>query len=182
MPGPMTLPSVERFLYFLYSPSSNIQSYYSFANFSLPTPYASVTALRTFAPGFDMMRYLRSLLVSSLGYFLIGFGYDFADSRSVSASGPIYRTRFPNVTWNNDLWQVRTASLDQGHYQSRMSVCNGFLGINVAALGPFFEADTPVNGDNINGWVRDCRWANRDGCADAWVLSLCSVSVRRSRP
>ena len=33
-----------------------------------------------------------------------------------------------------------------------MSVANGYIGINVAALGPFFEFDTPVDGDNVNGW------------------------------
>lgn len=33
-----------------------------------------------------------------------------------------------------------------------MSVANGYIGINVAALGPFFEVDEPVNGDDINGW------------------------------
>ena len=42
--------------------------------------------------------------------------------------------------------------LDQGHYQSRMGIANGYLGLNVAALGPFFEVDTPVDGDEINGW------------------------------
>ena len=41
---------------------------------------------------------------------------------------------------------------DQGHYQSRMSLANGYLVINVAAVGPFFEVDTPVNGDDITGW------------------------------
>ena len=30
--------------------------------------------------------------------------------------------------------------------------CFGYVGLSVAALGPFFEADLPVNGDNINGW------------------------------
>lgn len=29
---------------------------------------------------------------------------------------------------------------------------NWILGLSVAALGPFFEVDTPVNGDDINGW------------------------------
>jgi trehalose/maltose hydrolase-like predicted phosphorylase len=33
-----------------------------------------------------------------------------------------------------------------------MSVANGYIGINVAALGPFFEVDGSVNGDDINGW------------------------------
>ncbi|CAD6567036.1 MAG: hypothetical protein ASARMPREDX12_009228 [Alectoria sarmentosa] len=63
-----------------------------------------------------------------------------------------YNTRFANVTWDNAAWQVRTTNLDQGHYQSRMSIANGYLGINVAAVGPFFEVDVPVAGDNINGW------------------------------
>ncbi len=68
------------------------------------------------------------------------------------SSDSVYQTRFPNVTWDNAAWQVRTTHLDQGHYQSRMHIANGYLGINVAALGPFFEVDTPVNGDKINGW------------------------------
>ena len=67
-------------------------------------------------------------------------------------ASPIYETRFPGVTWDNDNWILRTTNLDQGHYQSRMSIANGYLGINVAAVGPFFEVDIPVNGDNINGW------------------------------
>lgn len=61
-------------------------------------------------------------------------------------------TRFAGVTWDNDNWILRTTTLDQGHYQSRMSLANGYLGINLAAAGPFFEVDTPVNGDAISGW------------------------------
>lgn len=64
----------------------------------------------------------------------------------------IYDTRFEGVTWDNDNWRLSTNNLDQGHYQSRMSVANGYIGINVAALGPFFEVDTPVDGDIVNGW------------------------------
>ena len=63
-----------------------------------------------------------------------------------------YITRFPNVTWNNDARRLTTSKLDQGHYQSRAPIANGYLGIAVAAVGPFFEVDTPVDGDNINGW------------------------------
>ncbi len=33
-----------------------------------------------------------------------------------------------------------------------MSVANGYIGINVAALGPFFEVDLSVDGDDVNGW------------------------------
>ena len=66
--------------------------------------------------------------------------------------GQSYDTRFDGVTWDNDNWRLTTTQLDQGHYQSRMSVANGYIGINVAALGPFFEVDSPVDGDMINGW------------------------------
>ena len=67
-------------------------------------------------------------------------------------SSSIYQTRFPGVTWDNELWRLTTTDLDQGHYQARASVANGYHGINVAALGPFFEVDTPVDGDIVNGW------------------------------
>lgn len=68
----------------------------------------------------------------------------------VSAS--VYSTRFDNVTWHDSIWALETTKLDQGHYQSRASLANGYIGINVAALGPFFEPDSPVGGDDINGW------------------------------
>ena len=73
-------------------------------------------------------------------------------SNSSVPADSVYDTRFPNVTWDNAAWEVRTTNLDQGHYQSRLSIANGYLGINVAAAGPFFEVDVPVDGDNINGW------------------------------
>ncbi|KAI9700687.1 MAG: hypothetical protein M1836_002056 [Candelina mexicana] len=63
-----------------------------------------------------------------------------------------YDTRFANVTWDNDNWRLSTTSLDQGHYQARMSVANGYIGLSVAAVGPFFEADVPVDGDNVDEW------------------------------
>lgn len=64
----------------------------------------------------------------------------------------VYETQFDGVVWNNENWRLTTTKLDQGHYQSRMSLANGYLGINLAAIGPFFEADIPVDGDIINGW------------------------------
>jgi trehalose/maltose hydrolase-like predicted phosphorylase len=64
----------------------------------------------------------------------------------------LYPTRFPNVTWNNIDWQLETTNLDQGHYQDRMHLSNGYLGCAVAALGPFFEIEVPVEEDNIGGW------------------------------
>ncbi|UJO19712.1 Cell wall acid trehalase [Fulvia fulva] len=64
----------------------------------------------------------------------------------------IYNTRFNGTTWDDSKWILKTTHLDQGHYQSRMSLANGYLGINLAAIGPFFDYDDPVGSDNINGW------------------------------
>ncbi|KAL8700280.1 MAG: hypothetical protein Q9224_001044 [Gallowayella concinna] len=75
-----------------------------------------------------------------------------ADVRHSYASSDTYSTRFENVTWDNSAWQLRTTALDPGHYQSRQSIANGYFGISVSNLGPFFEQDEQVNGDNINGW------------------------------
>lgn len=69
-----------------------------------------------------------------------------------SVSAKVYETRFDGTTWNDENWVITTTNLDQGHYQSRISLANGYLGINLAAVGPFFEVDTPVAGDDINGW------------------------------
>ncbi|QIW95062.1 hypothetical protein AMS68_000580 [Peltaster fructicola] len=63
-----------------------------------------------------------------------------------------YSTRFEGTTWDDDNWRITTSTLDQGHYQSRISLANGYLGINLAAVGPFFEVDSPVDGDLISGW------------------------------
>lgn len=72
--------------------------------------------------------------------------------QTAQSDSDIYDTRFDGVTWDNKNWQLTTTTLDQGHYQARMTVANGYIGINVAALGPFFEVDVPVDGDNIAGW------------------------------
>ncbi|KAL1956658.1 hypothetical protein VTO42DRAFT_6908 [Malbranchea cinnamomea] len=72
--------------------------------------------------------------------------------RDAEPQAQIYSTRFPGVTWDNTNWRVTTTTLDQGHYQSRGSIANGYLGISVASVGPFFELDVPVSGDVINGW------------------------------
>lgn len=75
-----------------------------------------------------------------------------ADARHSYASSDVYSTRFDNVTWDNSAWQLRTTALDPGHYQSRQSIANGYIGLSVSNLGPFFEQDEQVDGDNINGW------------------------------
>lgn len=104
------------------------------------------------------MHCLRSFLVSALAFSFLGFNSHAASiaarqsTNLTSTTSSLYNTRFANVTWDNAAWQVSTTNLDQGHYQSRMSIANGYLGIVVAAVGPFFESDVPVAGDNINGW------------------------------
>lgn len=75
-----------------------------------------------------------------------------ASTPALAQSTTIYTTRFPGVTWDNADWILKTTTLDPGHYQSRMSLANGYLGINLAAVGPFFEIDTLVDGDMISGW------------------------------
>lgn len=82
-----------------------------------------------------------------LGHVLLTIG-----TLSCFSQAFTYNTRFPGTTWDDDTWTIATTHLDQGHYQSRMSLSNGYLGINVAALGPFFEVDVPVDGDLIAGW------------------------------
>ena len=57
-----------------------------------------------------------------------------------------------NIEWNENRWEIVSSTLDQAHYQSRMSLANGYIGINVAALGPFYEMDEPVMGDMYIGW------------------------------
>ncbi|KAL2863979.1 alpha,alpha-trehalase treA [Aspergillus lucknowensis] len=75
-----------------------------------------------------------------------GGGHGFGNSNNT------YQTMFSGVTWDEDRWILTTNTLDQGHYQSRGSVANGYLGISVSSVGPFFELDLPVADDVINGW------------------------------
>ncbi len=115
--------------------------------------------------------YASLLLGSSAGASALNEGVaatSLAKRQSNNSSGSVYSTRFPNVTWDNAAWQVKATYLDQGHYQSRMSLANGYLGINVAAVGPFFEADTPVNGDDINGWPLFSKRQTFTGISGFW--------------
>ncbi|MCJ1385335.1 hypothetical protein MMC17_008457 [Xylographa soralifera] len=64
----------------------------------------------------------------------------------------LYNTRFPGTTWDSDTRILSTTVFTPGQYQSRQSTANGYIGINLAAVGPFFEYDQLVDGDNINGW------------------------------
>ncbi|KAI2707418.1 CAZyme family GH65 [Penicillium roqueforti] len=70
-------------------------------------------------------------------------------SSSANFSNNVYQTGFDGVIWDEDNWLLSSTNLEQGRFQSRGSVANGYLGINVASAGPFFEIDSP---DDTNGW------------------------------
>lgn len=72
--------------------------------------------------------------------------------QAVNTSTNVYQTDFDGVTWDEDNWLLTTTKLEQGRYQTRGSVANGYLGINVASAGPFFEVDSEEAGDVISGW------------------------------
>ncbi|KAJ6115254.1 hypothetical protein N7486_001032 [Penicillium sp. IBT 16267x] len=68
-------------------------------------------------------------------------------------SSNVYQTEFDSVTWDDDNWLLSTTNLEQGQFQTRGSVANGYLGINVASVGPFFEVDSMEDGDDgTSGW------------------------------
>ncbi|KAJ5024822.1 acid trehalase [Bipolaris maydis] len=48
--------------------------------------------------------------------------------------------QFKHVTWDDDNSVISTHALDQGHYQSRLTLANGYF------------VDEPVDGDVISGW------------------------------
>jgi trehalose/maltose hydrolase-like predicted phosphorylase len=75
-----------------------------------------------------------------------------ATTHLVSGSSNSEQDQFKDVQWDDDNWTILTHALDPGHYQSRLTLSNGYFGINVASAGPFFEVDEPVAGDVISGW------------------------------
>jgi trehalose/maltose hydrolase-like predicted phosphorylase len=70
----------------------------------------------------------------------------------VSGSSSSEQNQFKHVQWDDDTWTIHTHALDEGHFQSRLTLANGYFGINVASAGPFFEVDKPVDGNVISGW------------------------------
>lgn len=87
---------------------------------------------------------------------------------SDDSSHYVYKTRFPGVTWDVRNWRISSTVLDQGHYQSRGSIANGYIGINVAGVGPFFETEKAVNGDVIGGWPLFSQRLTFAGVAGFW--------------
>jgi trehalose/maltose hydrolase-like predicted phosphorylase len=76
-----------------------------------------------------------------------------ATTLTVYASTSTELNRFENVTWDDDTWTLSTNTLDPRHYQSRLSLANGYFGISVSSLGPFFEIDAHSDTPNgISGW------------------------------
>lgn len=72
---------------------------------------------------------------------------------AANSSTNVYKPEFDGVTWDNDNWVLTSTTLEQGQFQSRGSIANGYFGINVAGAGPFFEMDGEDDGgQGINGW------------------------------
>ncbi|CAI7678969.1 unnamed protein product [Penicillium pancosmium] len=73
--------------------------------------------------------------------------------QATNFSSNVYETDFDGVTWDQDNWLLTTTNLEQGQFQSRGSVANGYIGISVASAGPFFEMDGVDDGDEgTSGW------------------------------
>jgi len=152
--------TIQRLLYICFRFPHNVQTCSVCASLTIALPLNRsdhTVPLKESISAVDTMHCLRSLMLSALGFFCFIYDSDAASTSprqisSSTSSSSIYNTRFENVTWDNAAWTVSTTNLDQGHYQSRLSIANGYLGINVAAVGPFFEQDVSVDGDNINGW------------------------------
>jgi trehalose/maltose hydrolase-like predicted phosphorylase len=79
--------------------------------------------------------------------------YSGLDNNGNNSKTAVYKTDFAGVTWDNDNWLLSTTTLEQGRFQSRGSVANGYFGISVSSVGPFFELDSnEQGGDELNGW------------------------------
>ena len=126
--------SIDKLLYLFFHCPFQVQTCFVTANATfafLPFDIANSSASPpSTASPVNVMHTVRSLLFACLGFFLLG------SESNASALSPrqhlntssVYSTRFPNVTWDNNLWRVTTTALDQGHYQSRQSVANGYIG------------------------------------------------------
>ena len=125
--------SVDKLIYFIFHAPPNLQTCAISAHWSFATLPLHVTEKRPFAPSspVDVMHAAHSLLFSALAFLLFGFHSDASavlPRQSSTRSSSVYNTRFSSVTWDNDLWRVTTTALDQGHYQARQSIANGYFG------------------------------------------------------
>ena len=124
--------NIRKLIYlFFYSPAT--LSTCSIANFCCATLPLNLDDRPPFAPSSpeDVMHTATSLLISFFAFLLFGFNSDAGaifPRQTSNASPASYNTRFPSVTWDNDQWRLTTTALDQGHYQSRQSVANGYIG------------------------------------------------------
>jgi len=125
--------NIDKLLYLFFQFPPHVQTCFASANCSFATLPLNATATLPFAPSspVNIMHTARSLLFSFLGFLLLsweGNASAILPRQSSNASSSVYNTRFPNVAWDNNLWRVTTTALDQGHYQSRQSVANGYIG------------------------------------------------------
>ncbi|KAF2748021.1 carbohydrate-binding module family 32 protein [Sporormia fimetaria CBS 119925] len=69
-------------------------------------------------------------------------------------SAAVLHTGFRDVFWDDDTWSLINHNFARGDFRHRMSLANGYLGINVAATGPFYEYENATKGEDtdLNGW------------------------------
>jgi len=125
--------SIEKLLYLFFHCPRHVQTCFVSAHCSFATLPLNATPTLPFAPSspVNIMHTVRSLLFAFLGFLLFsweGNASAILSRQSSNASSSVYNTRFPNVVWDNNLWRVTTTALDQGHYQWRQSVANGYIG------------------------------------------------------
>ncbi|KAK2625060.1 hypothetical protein QTJ16_005429 [Diplocarpon rosae] len=99
-----------------------------------------------------MAQYMKLLLIGAAAALLyagtVNAYVDFAVTSNIS-----------QIDWH-DL-SLTTHRFAPGHFQSRLSLANGYVGAALAASGPFFEADVnftdPSGAPPLNGWPLDNR-------------------------
>lgn len=147
--------TVERMMYlFFRTPHTTSTCFFSASlSTALPLDRTDPSSMCAFSKSpMHIMHCLRSLFLSAVAFSLFEYNIDGVPTTANTSPSSLYNTRFAGVTWDEAAWQIRTTVLDQGHFQARQSIANGYLGINVAAVLPGFEVDVQVDGDNINGW------------------------------
>ena len=125
--------SIGKLLYLFFHCPFHVSTCFITAHLPFPTLTLAATTTPPFAPSSpgDIMHTVRSLLIASLGFALFAretITGPLVPRQFSNISSSVYETRFPHVTWDNHLWRVTTTALDQGHYQSRQSIANGYIG------------------------------------------------------
>jgi trehalose/maltose hydrolase-like predicted phosphorylase len=78
-----------------------------------------------------------------------------ATSRLISADRincTIFGHDYKFTEWDTDEWAIINHQPVQGDFRHRLSLANGYLGISVAGIGPFFEVEDPTANRFLGDW------------------------------